>query len=166
MIGAVAGAVGILVLDMVSYLDMVIRGRPASQLSAQLVGKIAELAGVKPAEDGETWRNRASAIGALLGYVMGLGIGMVFGVIRARWPGLLRSVAVVGVGAAAMALADAGLVLFGLTDPRTWGLAGWLSDIVPHLGYGIAVVVIFDLLYGARRSPPEGSARRPPSPVE
>jgi hypothetical protein len=161
MIGVVAGSVGILVLDTVSYLDMVIRGRPASQLPAQLVDKIAELAGVKPTEDGETWRNRASAIGALLGYALGLGIGMVFGVVRARCPGPPRSVAAVGVGAVALVLNDGALVLFGLTDPRTWGLVGWVSDIVPHLGYGIATVTIFDLLYGARRTPSEGSARRP-----
>jgi hypothetical protein len=25
----------------------------------------------------------------------------------------------------------------GLTDPRSWSLADWLSDAVPHVAYGV-----------------------------
>jgi hypothetical protein len=156
MLGAVAGAVGIVALDAVSYLDMAVRGRPASELPGRLVDRIVESVGVDVPRDDETWRNRAGAIGALLGYAVGLGTGAVFGVVRARCPGPPRAVAAVAAGAAAMALSDVPLVLSGLTDPRTWGLSGWTSDIVPHLAYGLATVVVFDALtgLGARDRPP------------
>jgi hypothetical protein len=33
--------------------------------------------------------------------------------------------------------ANAPLVRMGLTDPRKWGVSGWLSDLVPHAAYGL-----------------------------
>jgi hypothetical protein len=43
-----------------------------------------------------------------------------------------------------MVLANGPMVTLGLTDPRTWGLSGWVSDIVPHAAYGIASVRVLD----------------------
>ncbi|MBC6460640.1 hypothetical protein [Actinomadura sp. HBU206391] len=153
ILGAMAGAVGIVALDAVSYLDMAVRGRPASELPSRLVDRVAEAAGFDVPKDDPSWRNRASAIGALLGYAVGVGTGAVYGAVRARWAGPPRPVAAVAVGAvavgaAAMALSDVPLVLSGLTDPRTWGLSGWTSDIVPHLAYGLAAVLAFDAVRG------------------
>ncbi|GAA2105284.1 hypothetical protein GCM10009780_56980 [Actinomadura alba] len=152
MLGAVAGAVGILALDAVGYLDMAVRGRPASELPGRLVDRLAELAGVEVPREDEDWRNRASAIGALLGYGVGLVTGAVFGAVRAGGLRLRAPVAAVAVGAAAMAMSDVPLVLSGLTDPRTWGLAGWASDIVPHLAFGVATVATFEALNDLGRS--------------
>jgi hypothetical protein len=30
------------------------------------------------------------------------------------------------------------MTALGLTDPRRWGVEGWLSDVVPHAAYGLA----------------------------
>ncbi|MCW2900186.1 MAG: hypothetical protein JWO67_2451 [Streptosporangiaceae bacterium] len=154
--GAMAGAVGIVALNGVSYLDMAVRGRPASQAPGRLVDKMVQVTGGVPPEDQDKWPNRRTAIGALLGYAVGLGTGALFGLVRSRCPGVSPVAAAAVVGAAAMAASDVPLVLFGLSDPRTWGVSGWASDIVPHLAYGAATVWTFDLAAGARRGSPAG----------
>jgi hypothetical protein len=30
-----------------------------------------------------------------------------------------------------------------VTDPRTWGAAGWVSDLLPHLAYGLAAATAY-----------------------
>jgi hypothetical protein len=42
-------------------------------------------------------------------------------------------------GGGAMALANGGMVAYGVTDPRTWSKEDWVSDVVPHLVYGAVV---------------------------
>ena len=32
------------------------------------------------------------------------------------------------------------------TDPRRWGVRGWISDIVPHAIYGLVTVAIVDAI--------------------
>ena len=34
----------------------------------------------------------------------------------------------------------------GVTDPRTWGAAGWVSDLLPHLAYGLATATVYEAL--------------------
>ena len=29
------------------------------------------------------------------------------------------------------------MTALGITDPRTWGTSDWVSDVVPHLVYGV-----------------------------
>jgi hypothetical protein len=154
--GLAAGAVGTVALDAASYLDMVLRARPASGLPARAAGKLAEKAGADLAgahDDGAEERaaNRASGLGALLGYGVGLGIGVTYGLLRPAVPRLPAPLAGAGLGLAAMAGSDVPLVALGLTDPRTWGAAGWASDVVPHLAYGLATALTFDALAGGRR---------------
>jgi len=36
------------------------------------------------------------------------------------------------------------MTLLGITDPRTWSRADWLSDLVPHLAYGAVVATTLD----------------------
>lgn len=136
-------------LDMTSFADMARSGRKASDLPAQLVEALAARAGIDglapPAErKDDTTKNRQAAVGALMGYGVGLGIGAAYGTIRpsARnipWPfmGLL-------LGAAAMAAADVPMVRFGLTDPKTWGVEGWIGDIVPHAAYGLVTAWAYE----------------------
>jgi hypothetical protein len=40
--------------------------------------------------------------------------------------------------------ADGPLVKLGLTDPRTWSPADWLSDVIPHLAYGAITYAVLD----------------------
>ncbi|MFD0788202.1 hypothetical protein ACFQZ8_30185, partial [Micromonospora azadirachtae] len=44
--GAIAGAVGSTVLNVVTYLDMALRGRPASSTPEQVVGRLTDIAHV------------------------------------------------------------------------------------------------------------------------
>jgi hypothetical protein len=72
--GIAAGAVGTIALDVVSYLDMVVRARPASSLPAEVAGALAERAGVELAaggNDSESAGNRRSGLGALSGTASG-----------------------------------------------------------------------------------------------
>jgi hypothetical protein len=32
--------------------------------------------------------------------------------------------------------------------PRTWGAAGWASDLLPHLVYGLATATVYEALAG------------------
>jgi hypothetical protein len=137
--GTVAGAVGTLTLDVVSYGDMLLQGRAASALPGQAAARLSEIAGVGlGAPDSDAARNRGTALGALLGYATGVAVGAAFGVwARRRSPGAAAGPAL---GVVAMAVANGPMVAQRLTDPRTWGVRGWLSDIVPHLAYGWATV--------------------------
>jgi hypothetical protein len=142
--GAIAGAVGTLALDVVSYGDMLARGRAASDLPAQAAAKVAETVGVDlgPADDPRT-PNRRAAFGAILGYSTGVAVGAVLG---GAWR-FRRQTSTTrrGLTAAALAMAAANgpMVAQGLTDPRTWGVAGWVSDVVPHVAYGLATAVTY-----------------------
>lgn len=140
--GVVSGAVGTLVLDVVSYGDMLVRGRAPSQLPAQAAETLARKAGVELGEAGsDAVSNRGSALGALLGYGTGVAVGAAYGALaRRRTGGPLTSLALAG---AVMVIANGPMVAQGLTDPRTWGVAGWISDIVPHAAYGWATVTTY-----------------------
>ena len=35
-----------------------------------------------------------------------------------------------------------------VNDPRTWGAAGWVSDVLPHLAYGLAAATAYEALAG------------------
>jgi hypothetical protein len=45
-----------------------------------------------------------------------------------------------------MAASDVPLVSLKVTNPRTWGLSGWLSDAIPHLIYGIVTVATYEAI--------------------
>jgi hypothetical protein len=135
--GAIAGAVGALAIDAASYGDILLRGRPPSALPGEASRTMVARLGIRLGDNGsDAARHRADALGALLGYGTGIAMGSVYGLLARRSPGgRWRGLAL---GAAAMVPSNFSLVVSGLTDPRTWGLAGWLADIVPHLAYGFA----------------------------
>lgn len=154
--GLAAGAVGTAVLNTVTYLDMAMRARPSSDVPAQTVDKMADLAGVTLAAEGhdsQKAETRREAIGALLGYATGFGVGVVYGLLR---PGPLRrlprSVAGVGIAAAATASTVAPYRALGVSDPRTWPAKSWAADIIPHLCYGWATAAAFDALHDGSNS--------------
>jgi hypothetical protein len=147
--GAVAGSAGTMALNVVTYLDMLVRARPASGVPSTTASRLADAAGIRLG-DGSTAGNRASALGGLLGNIAGLSVAVGYGLLRrfVRRPPLLP--AAVALGAAAMAASDTPAARTGATDPRTWGASGWLSDIVPHLVYGLATVASYEAVVGDR----------------
>ena len=125
--GVLAGAAGTTFLNAVTYLDMAVRGRPASPVPDRAVDVMADRAGV-----------------SLGGLLTGMAAGAAYGLVRPLAPGVPRSVAALAVGLGTMAATDAGNVSLGLTHPRDWSAADWASDVVPHLAFGAGVVQAFD----------------------
>ena len=41
-----------------------------------------------------------------------------------------------------MVAVDVSMALTGVSDPKTWGVQGWLSDAIPHAVYGAVVAGI------------------------
>lgn len=159
--GVGAGAIGSVALNITTYLDMVLRGRSASDVPARAAGKLADMAGVDLGDSssrqgaGETpdqLRARAAAesrrtgIGALLGYATGLGVGALFGLLSPMLRRLPLPASGMLLGAAAMAGSDVPTTSLGVSDPRRWGAPGWMADIVPHLAYGVFTALAFRTL--------------------
>lgn len=113
------------------------RARPVSSTPKKTVERLAELAGTDVPGEGEDRDNRLSGLGALSGIVTGVAVGGMYGV--ARGLGLRPPVAVGAllVAAGAMIASTGPMTALGITDPRTWGTSDWVSDVVPHLLYGV-----------------------------
>lgn len=144
-----AGTAGTAALNTVSYLDMVIRGRPASAVPGRVATGITDAVGIGLGE-GSQKDNRGDAIGALLGTLTGVSVAVCYGLARrltGRLPTLPTGLAV---GATAMAASDVPAAATGATSPARWGWVGWLSDIAPHVAYGVVTVTVHDALSGRR----------------
>jgi predicted PurR-regulated permease PerM len=37
--------------------------------------------------------------------------------------------------------------VLGVTNPLTWGVVGLISDLIPHLGYGVVTALVLHYLY-------------------
>jgi hypothetical protein len=164
--GLAAGAAGTLALNVAGYLDMLARGRPASHLPADVAGKLADEIGLPLDFDLDTITeaasddddddeepavptvvaNRQEALGALLGYANGLGIGLAYGLVRLIVPRPPTWIAGAALGSLAMAASDYPSARLGLTDPQTWSSADWVSDVVPHLAFGIVTAATFEAI--------------------
>jgi hypothetical protein len=145
--GAAAGAAGTTALDVITYLDIAIRGRPTSSTPQRTVEAMGRLAGLTVPGDGDTLANRLLGLGALTGYAAGIGMGVVLGLAYALgWrPGPL--VATVVATLVALFGTNGPMTVLGVTDPRTWGVTGWISDLVPHFGYGLVTALVLRHLY-------------------
>ncbi len=154
--GTAAGAVGTVALNATTYADMALRGRPPSSVPAQMAGKLAGKVGIDLSGEGSddnTAQNRRSGLGALMGYATGLGVGTAYGLVRPLLRGVPKPLPSVGLGLAAMAGSDVPSTLLGVTDPRQWGLNSWLSDLIPHLAYGLMTATAYDALLRGGRGP-------------
>jgi hypothetical protein len=145
-LGLLAGAAGTAALNLVTYLDMALRGRPPSELPAKAVELGTDKANISLGDE-EHAPNRKEALGALLGYLTGLSIGAAFGELRAhrRVP---AGVAAGLLGLGAMAATDIPMTVAGLTDLRTWRTQDWLSDLAPHLTYGAITGLTYEAMAG------------------
>ena len=134
--GAAAGAAGTTALNAVTYLDMAVRGRPASRTPSQTVERIAYGVHVKIPGSGEQRANRVEGLAPLAGLATGVGLGAALGLVRAAgWrPGPLAGALVATT--VALVGANGPMAVLGVSDPRTWSVTDWVSDLVPHLAYG------------------------------
>jgi hypothetical protein len=142
--GAAAGAAGTTALNIVTWADMALRGRPASTTPERTVEKLASTAHLPIPGDGDTRQNRVQGLGALTGLAAGVGVGALVGLIRALG---FRSHPVVGtalITAGVLASTNGPMTALGITDPRNWSTTDWASDIVPHLAYGAVVKATMD----------------------
>ncbi|WP_218566079.1 hypothetical protein [Vallicoccus soli] len=137
LVGAAAGAAGTTALDAVTYVDMALRGRPASSTPEQSVERLADRAHVRVPGEGEQQDARVSGLGPLLGIASGVGVGVLYGAVRDL--GWRPSVLVGGLATAAAAMVGTNgpMAVLGVSDPRTWSASSWVSDVVPHLAYGL-----------------------------
>ena len=144
--GAAAGAAGTAALNAVTYMDMTVRGRPASDTPERTVEKLADSAGVAVPGEGEARDNRLTGLGSLSGIATGVGVGAAFGVLRRLGlrPPTLLGAAVVALSA--MAATDSSMASMGISDPRTWSAADWLADLLPHLAYGLVTYATLQAL--------------------
>lgn len=137
--GLVAGAVGTLALHAVTYLDMAVRARPASRTPERSVRRLADAAGIRLGPDA-----RVQGLAALLGYAVGVGVGAGYALLGgARLPTPLAAGVLTG---AAMLAGNGPMAGLGITDPRRWSGDEWLTDVVPHVAYGLAVAATYRLL--------------------
>lgn len=149
--GIVAGAAGTVALNLVTYADMALRGRSSSSAPSKMIDKVTKQLHLPLSSQGvgaqdQAAQNRESGLGALLGYVNGLGTGVLYGLVRSRFDSIPVPLAAPLVGLTAMAASDIPLVSLRLTNPKTWGLSGWLSDAIPHLIYGIVTVATYEAI--------------------
>jgi len=159
--GLIAGACGTLALNTAGYLDMLVRGRPASRLPAEVAGKIADEIGlpldfnIDADTDGDDddandfssrLASRQEALGALLGYLSGMQMGVLYGMVRLILPRPPTWLAGVGLGSLAMAAANYPATRLGLTNPQTWDSADWMADVVPHMAYGVVTAAAFEAI--------------------
>ena len=149
MAGFLAAAAGEFVANVLTFGDMFIRARPASQMPTKTAARLADAAGVDFAQPGERpdkAANRQEAAGGLLSYLVALTTAIAYAAVRQA--GLRLPVPIAGllVGAAAMAAADTTATVVGATDPKEWGTDGWLLDIASHAAYGLTVAATVEAL--------------------
>lgn len=144
-----AGAAGSTALNVVTYLDMAIRGRPASQSAEEVARRLTDRAHIRLGPD-KPAANRRSGLGPLLGYGGAIGTAMIFGAVT-RNRRIPLPVATPLLTIAALVAADAPLSALRVSDPRTWSRTDWLADIVPHLVYGLVTATVWHRLASAHR---------------
>jgi hypothetical protein len=151
--GVAAGAAGTTALNAVTYVDMVVRARPASTTPEDTVKRVEELAGtsVSPRDaSSEATENRRSGLGALIGIAAGVGVGALYGFVRPRLRRAPLPLLGVAAGLAANAGTTAPMAALGVTDPRTWSASSWIADLVPHLAYGFVTSTVWELTRARR----------------
>jgi hypothetical protein len=145
--GAAAGAAGTTALNAATFLDMTLRGRPPSRTPEDTVETLLGRLGLSMPGNHATRTNRVGGLAALLGAATGIGVGAVLASVDEALDGSLGRLPVplggLGLTALAMAAANGPMTLLGVTDPRTWTAADWVSDLAPHVAYGFTAAFAY-----------------------
>lgn len=137
LLGAAAGAAGTTALNAVTYLDMALRGRPASDTPERTAAELVGLVGLPLPDDPEQRAARLGAIGALAGLGTGVGVGAAYGLLHGLGIRLPVKAGSAVVTALVLVASNGPMVLLGVTDPRSWSVTDWAADLVPHAAYGV-----------------------------
>lgn len=143
--GAAAGAAGTTALNGATYIDMAVRGRPASSTPEDTVDRLVQAAGINIPGEAEARQDRLSGLGALTGLLTGVGVGALVGLFTTKLHLPLPVLSVL-IATAAMAGSNIPMTALGVTDPRTWDATSWVSDVVPHLVYGAVTAAVLHAL--------------------
>ena len=146
--GAAAGAAGTAALNAATYVDMTVRGRQSSDAPQRTIEEIEQRLPVSVPGRDEQRANRISGLGGLSGIATGIGVGMAFGLLRrvGLRPPFALGALLVGIGA--MASTDSSMAMLKVSDPRRWSAGDWLSDLLPHLAYGVVTYAVLEALDG------------------
>lgn len=146
LLGAAAGAAGTTALNALTYIDMAVRGRPASSTPETTVQTLSDKTHVPVPGDEQARENRVAGLGPLTGLLAGVGVGALLGAGRsAGWrPGVAVGTAAATLGA--LVGTNGPMTALGVTDPRTWSATSWVVDVVPHVAYGYVTAAVLDRL--------------------
>jgi hypothetical protein len=145
--GVLAGGAGTTALNAVTYLDMAVRGRPASSTPQQTIERSAALVGVPLPRDKRTRDALESGLGALLGALAGVGAGAALGAVRGlTGQPRTKTGTVATAWAMVMVVGNGPMTVLGVTDPRQWTAADWATDVVPHVAYAVTAGLILEAL--------------------
>jgi hypothetical protein len=143
LVGAAAGAAGTTALNAVTYIDMAVRGRPASSTPEQSVEHLSDSTGVDIPGDEETRGNRVQGLGPLIGLATGTGVGALYGLVVPGGRSVPVGWGTVLAAATALVAANGPMAALGLSDPRQWSASDWASDLVPHAAYGLVTAATY-----------------------
>ena len=146
LLGAAAGAAGTTALDATTYLDMVLRARPASSTPEETMQRLSDLSHVPIPGGQEERQNRLTGLGALTGLVAGVAAGGLLGMVRAGGWRPQPAVGVLAATTVALLVGNVPMTVSGVTDPRTWSARDWAADAVPHAAYGVVTSAVLNRL--------------------
>lgn len=143
--GAVAGAAGTTALNAVTFLDMAVRGRPASTTPEQTVDRGLALVGATLPGDEQQRGARRSGLGSLLGSVAGVSAGVVIAAVRGSMSPSGKAGTFGTALTVAMLAGNGPMTILGVTSPAQWTARDWAADVVPHLAYALAATCALEL---------------------
>jgi hypothetical protein len=147
--GALAGAAGTSALNAMTFLDMAVRGRPASTTPQDTVERAAGTVGADIPGDATARTHRLEGLGPLLGVAAGVAVGLAAAAVADALPPIRRlplPMKATALGLAAMLVGNGPMTLLGITDPRTWSASSWAADVIPHVAYGAVTATTLEYL--------------------
>jgi hypothetical protein len=144
--GAAAGAAGTTALNAATYLDMALRGRPASTTPRESVERLADRIGVDVPGNAEERKNRLAGLGPMLGVAAGIGAGAMLGLARGfGWrPRLVTST--VAATLIAFVAGNGPMTVLGVSNVTSWSPQEWVADVAPHAAYGLVAAAVLAAL--------------------
>ena len=148
LLGIIAGAAGTMALDITTYGDMFLRGRPpaASPPPSPVVWPIRSASGFRQRRDRGKSRQPSQCHRGPAWLRDRLRHRRRLRLIRGRGGRIPTPLAGTAVGILAMVASDLPIALSGASDPRTWTPVDWLSDLIPHLVYGLVTVQTYEFI--------------------